>query len=471
MGKNRNLFLIPRRLKYKLRIAFYLMSILPLLVCVYFISNYILPKADFKPYLIAPVIISIFIALVGFFVIKEIFERIQTLSREAKLIAAGDIARHLDIEREDEIGDLAKALNQLTQFIRNDMDELKIYGERTNQINLEIQKRIFLFSNLLQISSLISQGKKIEDILKTVVEKSRLLDNSEAAYLLFRNEGEEDFYMRAADGINSEHLLEIKIAPGQSVFNNLIRTDAPLVLDAENVFAPQDVYRTFCEKFKLKNTLALPVHLKGRVTAILGIGNTHEPFSYKKDDIELLDIFSKQIAIALENNILMGKVEKLEIKDALTGLYNERFIHTRLQEEIKRAIIYRRSCAFIIINIDNFKAFHQQFGSLEAEATLKKAGVLIKDSVAEIDFVGRTADNEFAIILPEKNKRQAQEIAEGIRERIESIFGREQNNKKLTVSGGVSENPLDGLTAEELMRKAEQALKIAKTQGKNRIIS
>lgn len=466
----KNLSLASRRLKYKLKISFYLMSILPLLVCVYLVSNYILPHVGLRLDIAASVAISVFIAAMGFFLIKEVFDRIVSVSTDAKLIATGDISRRVDIAEEDEVGDIGDALNQLTQRIRSNMDELKSYSEKTTEINLEMQKRVLVLSSLLQISALISQGAKLEDTLRLTTEKSRLLANSDAAYLLFREEGQEAFSVKIADGINSSYLLKIQIQPEDSLFAKISKSNRPFILDKENVL-PQNLSVAFYEKFKLKNTLAIPVFLRGRITAVLGIGNTREPFLYRKDDLELLDIFAKQVAIAIENDLLMHRVEKLEIKDALTGLYNEGFIRNRLQEEIKRAITYQRPCAFIMLNVDTFKEFHQDFGSLKAESTLKRIASLVRDSVAEVDRVARTGDNEFAIVLPERNKRQAQEIAEDIRKKIEFTFSEEQDpRKKLTISGGVSENPLDGIEAKELIDKAAELLKIAKAQGKNRIV-
>lgn len=470
MAKKTSLSLASKGLKYKLKISFYLMSILPLLVCIYLVSHYILPRIGFKTDITMAILISIFIAVAGFFMVKEIFDRIVSVSAEAKLIAAGDITRKLDVARQDEVGDLGDALNQLTQRIRNNMDELKSYSEKTTEINLEIQKRVLVLSSLLQISSLISQGARLEDILKLTIEKSRLLANSDLAYLFFREESKEDFAMKIADGVNSGYLLNISIEPHESIANRIIKTNKPFLLDAKNVL-PKEANEAFFEKFKLKNALALPIYLKGRVTGILGIGNTREDFLYKTDDIELLDIFAKQISIAVENDILIHRVEKLEIKDALTGLYNDVFIKSRLQEEIKRAILYRRPCAFVLLNVDNFKEFHKAFGSLQAEAMLKRIASLIRDSVTEIDRVGRSGDNEFAIVFPERNKRQAQEMAEVIRKKIEFAFSEEQDPKKrLTLSGGVSENPLDGIEADELINKAKESLKLAKNEGKNRIV-
>lgn len=469
MLKQKNISLTSRGLKYKLNIAFYLMSVLPLLVCIYLVSNYVLPHAGFKLDITASILISALIALAGFYVVKEVFDRIVSVSEDAKLIVAGDINRKVEIGYRDEIGDLGEALNQLTQRIRGNMDELRDYGDKSTEINLEIHKRILILSNLLQIGSLISHGDKLENILKFTVEKSRALANSDVAYLFIKDEGSDTFSVKIKDGTNSEHLLQLKLNPDDKIFNKLIATNQPLILDKENAL-PQDIKAAFDENFKLNSTLALPVHLKGKLIGILGIGNKGETSQYRKDDRELLELFTKQIAIAVENDILLQRLKELETRDALTGLYNEAFIRNRLEEEIKRAIIYRRPCAFILLNIDNFQKFHENFGLLQAEITLKKISSLIRDSFTEVDRAARVGDNEFAVVLPERNKRQAQEIAEEIRKNIDSTFSKERDvNKRITVSGGVSENPLDGINAEELIGRAKEALNFAKTGGKNRI--
>ncbi len=458
-----------RGLKYKLRIAFYLMSVLPLLVCIYLVSNYVLPRVGLKVDITISIAISIIIAAAGFFVLKEVFDRIVSVSTAAKLIAAGDINRKLEVVQKDEVGDLGESLNQLTSRIRSNMDELKSYSERTTEINLEIQKRVIVLSSLLQISSLISQGAALDDILKLTTEKARLLANSDVAFLLYRQENQEIFTMKSADGVNANYLLKIKVSPKDNLFSRAITTSKPLLLDKQSEL-DKNLVVDFYELFRLKNTLAIPVFIRGRVTAILGIGNARDNFMYKKEDVELVDIFAKQIAIAIENDILMNRVEKLEIKDALTGLYNGHFIKGRLQEEIRRSITYRRPCAYIVMDIDNFNKYVQSFGSLQAESTLKKIAAIIRDSVTEIDRVARTADDEFAILLPEKNKRQAYEIAEDIRKKIEYSYSEEQDtSKKITVSAGVSENPLDGVEAEELIHVAGDLLNIAKKQGRNRV--
>lgn len=467
---NKRSYLSSRSLRRKLNIAFALMSVLPLLVCIYLGSNYIFPRFGLKLDVTATILISIFTAIIGFFVIKEILNYILSITKEAKLMAAGDINRRVDIPTSDEMNELGQALNQLTQNIRNKMEELKVYGERTTEINIGIQRRVLALSNLLQISSLISHDAKLEDVFKIALEKSRLVGDAETAYLLCKDEGKENFYMKAVDGINSDVLSKTIVEPQENIYLKSIRANKPFILDKNN-YLSEDLRKSFYEKFKVKNTLAQPIYLKGKAVAIMGIGNNRENFSYTKDDIELLDVFAKQIAIALGNEALNSRINKLEIKDVLTGLYNETFIRNRLQEEIKRAIACQRPCAFVLLNIDNFAKFHQKFGQLQAEAILKRAALLVKECVSEIDRVARIGDNEFAIVFPEKNKRKAKELAEEIRKKIEFVFGVEQDlDRRITLSGGVSENPLDGVNADELITKAKETLDSAKTQGKNCIV-
>jgi nitrate/nitrite-specific signal transduction histidine kinase len=368
-NKLERFFLSSYTINQKLAVAFQLMSILPFLVCVYLVSNYILPKFGLKIDVIVTVLISMLVSIVGLLVIKEIFDRLTSMSKEAKMIAAGDINKKLTTAYGDEVDDLGEVLNKLTQRIRGNMEELKTYSERTHEINIEIQKRVVILSNVMQISSLIARGGKYVDILRMAVEKSRLLASSETAFLLFKEENKDFFCMKIVDGAKADYLMSVTVLAKEDIYSKVFNLNKLLILDKQNLLS-ENLTVAFLEKFQLKNCLALPIFLRGSVKAVLGIGNAREGFLYSKEDIELMNIFSKQIAIAMENNFLNYRIEKLEIKDILTGLYNQAFIMGRLQEEIQRAIIYQRPCSFIIFDIDNFKIYHDKFGLINTEAAI-----------------------------------------------------------------------------------------------------
>ena len=110
----------------------------------------------------------------------------------------------------------------------------------------------------------------------------------------------------------------------------------------------------------------------------------------------------------------------------------------------------------------------------EIKRALKHIAEILNEHTSEVDKVARFEEDMFAVVLPEKNKRDAVKTAEELRRRIEAQDIRTERQGtifKLTVSGGVSENPIDGSTYEELLKKATDSVKKAKSEGKNRIQS
>ncbi|MEW6009178.1 MAG: diguanylate cyclase [Candidatus Omnitrophota bacterium] len=475
--KNRKPNLASRSLGVKLKIAFVLSSVIPILILLNMIFpslfNFTLKVNELEPlrFNLTPVlIITTLIVALGYYILKKIVDPIISISREADHIASGhfDHVIKVGLDREDEIGDLSSALDKLTLRIRNSMEELSSYSEKTKKINLEINKRVVTLSNLLQISSLISQGSQLNEILTLSVDKIMQVGQSEIGFLMTKEEGEDLLTMRCMRG-DLQGLANLKIRLGQELLGNIILKKEVFILDKNNKESSSSV-KEFQEKFRVRNAIIIPLYVRGKALGVICIANNIEDFSYTSDDLEVVEIFVKQIAIALETDFLHFRVQKLEVKDALTGLYNERFIKARLDEEIKRAVIYQRPCSLLLFNVDNFRRYYTLFGGLASESALKRIALALEDSVTEIDRVGRMGDNDFAIVLPERNKKEAAKIAEGIREKLEHLFKEEpEANKRLTVSGGVSENPLDGVSAEELLVRAKELLAEAKAHGKNRI--
>ena len=135
MAKKNNLMsLSSRGLKHKLMVSSALMSVLPLLVTAYLVSSHILPRIGLKIDILLSLFISAIIAVIGFFVIKEVFDRVLMVASDAKMLAAGDLSCRPSLSGDDEIGDLGDALNRLTERIRSNMEELKTYSERTTRL-------------------------------------------------------------------------------------------------------------------------------------------------------------------------------------------------------------------------------------------------------------------------------------------------------------------------------------------------
>ena len=448
----KDMSMVPKGLRYKTMIAFSLSSIIPILVCVWLVITYIFPNINLFFGLSLGSIsfilfISIFISLLGLYITKEMIDPIIKMAEDAKIIAKGDVTKSIDINREDEVGDLSKSLNIMTQKIRENMDELKAYSEKTKRINLEINKKVLALSGLLQIGNIISSSKELNIILGFIMQKVSDVENNAVSLLMLMDEGSQDYAAAASCNIEKNKLAGLKLKQAEI---------APDIL---------------AKKLELKNIISLPVTTAGKPAGALIVGNNEENFIFTDEERELLKVFAKQISIAVENDRLIRKSKELSIKDEVTGLYNYNYMKTRLDEEIKRAIAYQRPCGYLLVDVDDFKIFCAAHGEAKSEALLKDISAILQGSVTETDRLGRLRDDKFMIILPEKNKRQSAHVAEEIRKKIEDGMGRSAGfGKKLTVSIGVSENPIDGSTADELMEKAERLGRTAKSLGKNRVV-
>lgn len=470
-GFIKKLSLVPTGLRYKLTVAFVLMSVIPLAICVYLAVNYIFPFLNTIWDISIVIAITILIALLGFKISRDIVSPIVDIALQAKVIARGDLSKNIEVTTEDEVGELGNTLNLLMRRIRENMDELRSYSEMTKEINVDISKKVLVLSSVLQISNLISQGTAIDQILNLIINKIAQLEENSTVFLMLL-EGRDTLAMNVNYNLNKEGLKAIKIKMIDGAFGRVVSEKRVDVCDRRS--KPDKDCEDLLGKFGLKNCAFIPVVAHGVVIGILFFGNAASDYEFKDDDIEVLKLLAKQIAIAVENESLSSRAKELSIKDELTGLYNEKYITARLGEEIKRAILSQRPCSFVILNIDDLSLYRDAKGELASEETVKKIGKIIEVNITEIDRVGRLSGDEFAVVMPEKSKKQANVLAEALRQRVEAFGiagGGKYPRNFVTVSGGLSENPLDGATADDLIKKARALLSEAKVRGKNTVVS
>lgn len=468
-----NLSLVPAGLRYKLMIVFALMSIIPLMICVYIATNFVFPYLGMTGSLGIVIAITIFIALLGLVLAKNMIEPIIDIAIEAKLIAGGDFERSIEIDEEGEIGDLAFSLNTMTDKIRTNLTELKSYGEQTREINSEIHRKVMVLSGLLQVGNLISAGTELKTILDILAEKISLLDDSCPVIVMLIDRDRDYLIPYSVMNIDNPEAVKMPLSLKRGFFARL-RTNVHLkdiIIDSSN--DQQDEHIDLIRQtLGIKNIAVVPIIVRGNLEGAIFMANSKDRFEYKKDDMELLHVFSKQAAIAFENDMLLKKTEELEIKDGLTQLYNAKFIKERLDEEIKRGMIYQRPCSLILFDVDDFKAFCDKHGRMAGESVLKKIAKLISDEITAVDRAGRFGDDEFALVLPERSKKESRDIAEELKQKISELHimkSESEGQISITVSAGVGENPIDGISAKELIDKARGLIKQAKEAGKNTV--
>ena len=214
----------------------------------------------------------------------------------------------------------------------------------------------------------------------------------------------------------------------------------------------------------------VPITSKGNAYGLLIAGNDQSDFVCTDTEKELLQLIAKHIAIAALNDLMSKEIQKFEVTDNLTGLYNNSFARNRLNFEIQQAKNSQKPCSFILLQVDNFENYGTAAGHIKAENALIKVANLLKEMIDEEDKAARFADHEFALILSGTNKKEAIELAKDITKKVKEVFsGEKDTTHHLTVTVAVVENPLDGVSAEELILKSGVILSDAKEQGGNRV--
>jgi diguanylate cyclase (GGDEF)-like protein len=167
-----------------------------------------------------------------------------------------------------------------------------------------------------------------------------------------------------------------------------------------------------------------------------------------------------------------AKLEQLSVHDDLTGLYNYRYLHTRLNEEFKRAERYHDPLACILVDIDRLQALNDVGGRSFGDSILKGVADVVRRSVREVDVLARFGGDEFLVVLPSTHFAGSVTVAERIwREVTERTFvGDIARPSKVSLSMGVALYPSrDVRTKDALLRAADAGLHQAKRDGGNRI--
>lgn len=192
------------------------------------------------------------------------------------------------------------------------------------------------------------------------------------------------------------------------------------------------------------------------------------------EEQELLSRVNAMLRIkALHDQIAAQRIhlERLSSHDELTGLYNYRYLNTRLTEEFKRAERYHEPFACILVDIDQLGALNEAGGRGMGDAVIVRVAESIRRSVREVDVVARYGGDEFLVVLPSTHFAGAVVVAERIwREVTERTLDHEGQYFRFSISIGVALYPSREVRSKDaLLRAVETALNEAKRDGGNRL--
>jgi diguanylate cyclase (GGDEF)-like protein len=163
------------------------------------------------------------------------------------------------------------------------------------------------------------------------------------------------------------------------------------------------------------------------------------------------------------------RLREMSHTDELTEVGNRRSFDLRFREEISRSSRFGHTFSLLMIDIDGFKKFNDEFGHPKGDAVLRALGTLMRSASREGDVPCRVGGEEFAFILPETGKADGLVFAERFRRRVESSVMAPDSLNPITVSIGLAAFPGDGRNPDEIVWAADEALYESKRAGRNRV--
>ena len=180
---------------------------------------------------------------------------------------------------------------------------------------------------------------------------------------------------------------------------------------------------------------------------------------------------AEQISLAIANLAMRENLREQATRDKLTGLYNRHYLSARFDQDLARARRAGSSVAVILIDIDHFKGFNDNFGHAAGDHVLREFAAMFRATTRESDVACRYGGEEFVLLMPDATlevaRRRAEQICKSVRAmRMEF---ESQSLGSISVSAGVAAFPANGTTAKEITEAADRALYSAKELGRDRV--
>jgi diguanylate cyclase (GGDEF)-like protein len=278
-------------------------------------------------------------------------------------------------------------------------------------------------------------------------------------------------HIAATHGYPALLVEHVRVAPGDGILGGVVASRRPLLVpDVRRLagFPRRPRYRT-------PSFLAVPLLANDDVLGVVTFADRHDARAFDEHDLTAARALAAPAALALQNDRLSEQARQLAhaaTVDPLTGLFNRRHFHSRIEEEIERARRHGLDLSLLLIDIDDFKRINDTLGHLAGDYLLKQVAEVLKRSVRVFDVCTRYGGEEFAILMPGSSAANALLVAERIRSRVESA-SREEGplppHIRITVSLGLAVLGHTEASSQDLIARADRALYRAKEEGKNQV--
>ncbi|WP_322924695.1 diguanylate cyclase [Paenibacillus campi] len=306
------------------------------------------------------------------------------------------------------------------------------------------------------ISKRMNQSLHLQQIFKFAADELLEVFGADFVVVMYLDPAQGRF--EVIDG-NVDTLIGGTVEKDEGLTGMLYRDQEPIILS--DYCSNPSVESVFMRATGACSMIASPMMSGGEVNGAIFLGHRDRRyFSY--DNFKLLQVIATHIGLAVSNASLHAELSRMASKDALTGLYQRRY----LDESIKNYQNATYSGALLMVDIDKFKAVNDTYGHQVGDEVLKQVSRIIQRLTHDGDIAARWGGEELAVYFPQVDKSRAQTIAEEIRMSVA-----QETNPTVTVSCGIADwNWKDhDVSVESLFYRADRALYQAKHSGRNQV--
>jgi diguanylate cyclase (GGDEF)-like protein len=330
----------------------------------------------------------------------------------------------------------------------------------------------------------------LEEVLREILLKANEFVPSESGSILlddpllnWNKEYKGKLYFMACFGAGSSGLAGTRLPADVGIVGATYQSGLPYL--SKDISKDSKFYDVIDKKtqYESKSILAMPIKLDESVVGVIELINRKEKVSYDDKDLSILEIFASYTSTLIKNALDARRFEDLSKRDNLTGLYNDRYFHERLDMETKRAIEEESDLSLIFFDLDHFKEVNDTHGHLIGSQVLKEVAIIVEEVLLDSGAASaRYGGDEFVILLPGRSLKRSNDYGEALREAIEkNVFieeGLSPGDPPLNIEGVITcsvgvacleKEEGKGLNKmkEALIRAADTAMYRAKDLGKN----
>ena len=305
---------------------------------------------------------------------------------------------------------------------------------------------------------------QINDVLQIAADTALILGNTPCCAVLLLDQDGDHFQLAAFKGLEGSSINEFDLSFSNSMAGSCLRSGKTEML-GDGTREPYGMPRATGGS-AFRTVIAVPLIHQGRPLGVLEVFST-DPRAFHREQVELLDSLAQQVANALNVALTHQSAAQMTAMDVHTGLYNRLHFEDALRKEVERSGRHNHELGLVLVDIDHLGQINEHLGQDKGDDAIRHVAATVKGALRDIDVACRYGGEELAVILPETPRDHVLEVAERLRQKVREATA--PGVGTITVSIGASAYPAIADNAEELLKGAEQALDVAKYEGRDRV--